>query len=126
MGVGYSTGENRAVEAAQAAISSPLLESGIDGARGVLLNVTGGSDLTLSEVYEAADVIFKATDERDANIIFGTVISDRMEGAVQVTVLATGFDGTRPIKNDRMGGRESVPVHAATEELDIPAFLRRR
>ena len=126
MGIGYATGDNRAMEAAQAAISSPLLEASIDGARGVLLNVTGGSDLTLSEVYEAADVIFKATDERDANIIFGTVISDRMEGAVQVTVLATGFDGSRPVKNDRMGSRESVPVHAATEELDIPAFLRRR
>jgi len=93
MGIGYSAGENRAMEAAQAAISSPLLETSLDGAKGVLLNITGGADLTLAEVYEAADVIFKATDERDANIIFGTVINERFEGAVQVTVLATGFDG---------------------------------
>jgi len=126
MGIGYATGEHRAVEAAQAAISSPLLETSIDGARGVLLNITGGSDLTLAEVYEAADVVFKATDEREANIIFGTVINDRFDGGVQVTVLATGFDGGRPIASERMAARDRIPVRAASEELDIPAFLRRR
>jgi len=125
MGIGYATGEQRAVDAAQAAISSPLLESTIEGARGVLLNITGGPDLTLSEVYEAADVIFKATDEREANIIFGTVINERFDGAVQVTVLATGFDGGRIASPERVAARERMP-RASTEELDIPAFLRRR
>lgn len=129
MGIGRATGEHRAVEAAQAAISSPFLESSIQGARGVLLNISGGDDLTLAEVYEAADVVFKATDEREANIIFGTVISNRFEGSVQVTVLATGFDGIRPASSpapDRMSARERIPARGVTEELDIPAFLRRR
>jgi cell division protein FtsZ len=126
MGIGYATGEARAVEAAQSAISSPLLETSIDGARGVLLNITGGPDLTLSEVYEAADVIFKATDEREANIIFGTVITERLDGGVQVTVLATGFDGGRPASAERMAARERMPARGVAEELDIPAFLRRR
>jgi cell division protein FtsZ len=126
MGIGKATGEHRAVEAAQSAISSPLLDTTIDGARGVLFNITGGSDLTLAEVYEAADVVFKATDEREANIIFGTVIDDRFDGTVQVTVLATGFDGSRPINSERMVVRDRMPVRAGSEELDIPAFLRRR
>ncbi|HAH87777.1 MAG TPA: cell division protein FtsZ [Armatimonadetes bacterium] len=128
MGIGYATGENRAAEAAQAAINSPLLETSIDGARGVLLNITGGSDLTLSEVYEAADVIFKATDERDANIIFGTVIDDRYDGSIQVTVLATGFDGGRPSLSERIpAARDRTSArNGSGEELDIPAFLRRR
>jgi cell division protein FtsZ len=128
MGIGYSAGENRAVEAAQAAISSPLLETSLDGARGVLLNITGGTDLTLSEVYEAADVIFKATDQRDANIIFGTVINERFEGAIQITVLATGFDNAqRPMIADRIPSKEkSSAPRNASEDLDIPAFLRRK
>ena len=127
MGIGNATGEHRAVEAAQAAIASPLLETSIDGARGVLLNITGGSDLTLSEVYEAAEVIFKATDEQEANIIFGTVINDQFDGAIQVTVIATGFDGgTRAVGPEKILVRERVPVRAATDDLDIPAFLRRR
>lgn len=126
MGIGRATGEHRAVEAAQAAISSPLLETSIEGARGVLLNITGGSDLTLAEVYEAAEVVFKAADEREANIIFGTVVSERFDGSVQVTVLATGFDGGRPMESDRMIARERMPARGATDDLDIPAFLRRR
>ncbi|HEY3298241.1 MAG TPA: cell division protein FtsZ [Armatimonadota bacterium] len=128
MGIGRATGEHRAVEAANAAISSPFLESCIQGARGVLLNISGGQDLTLAEVYEAADVVFKATDDREANIILGMVINDRFEGAVQVTVLATGFDGGRPtqVSTDRMAARERIPVRGVGEELDIPAFLRRR
>ena len=126
MGIGHATGEHRAVEAAQAAIASPLLETTIDGATGVLMNITGGSDLTLAEVYEAADVIFKATDEREANIIFGTVINERFDGSVQVTVLATGFDGRRTARPERMAARERLPMDGVAEELDIPAFLRRR
>ena len=94
MGIGIGTGENRAVEAARAAVMSPLLEVNITGARGILFNVTGGSDLGLFEVNEAAEVIKEAADP-EANIIFGTVIDDRMRDEVKVTVIATGFDGTR-------------------------------
>ena len=91
MGIGIGTGENRAVEAARAAVMSPLLEVNITGARGVLFNVTGGSDLGLFEVNEAAEVIKEAADP-EANIIFGTVIDERMGDEVKVTVIATGFD----------------------------------
>lgn len=128
MGIGRATGEHRAIEAAQGAIASPLLETSIEGARGVLLNITGGPDLTLAEVYEAADVVFKVTDERDANIIFGTVINERHEGSIQVTVLATGFDSDHPLsKPERATSlRDRVPIRNTGEELDIPAFLRRR
>lgn len=94
MGIGIGTGENRAVEAARAAVMSPLLEVNITGARGILFNVTGGSDLGLFEVNEAAEVIKEAADP-EANIIFGTVIDDRMRDEVKVTVIATGFDSTR-------------------------------
>src|SRR5437870_10258253 len=92
MGTGVSSGEHRAVEAAQRAISSPLLEeASIEGAKGVLINVTGGPDMTLFEVHEAASIIQEAADE-EANIIFGTVIDPRMKDEVKVTVIATGFD----------------------------------
>ena len=94
MGIGIGTGENRAVEAARAAVMSPLLEISIQGARGILFNVTGGSDLGLFEVNEAAEVIKEAADP-EANIIFGTVIDDRMRDEVKVTVIATGFDAAR-------------------------------
>ncbi|HEX2194753.1 MAG TPA: cell division protein FtsZ [Candidatus Limnocylindria bacterium] len=94
MGIGIGTGENRAVEAARAAVMSPLLEVNITGARGILFNVTGGSDLGLFEVNEAAEVIKEAADP-EANIIFGTVIDDRMRDEVKVTVIATGFDATK-------------------------------
>jgi len=97
MGIGVGSGENRAVEAARAAVMSPLLEINIQGARGILFNVTGGSDLGLFEVNEAAEVIKEAADP-EANIIFGTVIDDRMRDEVKVTVIATGFDGTRKPK----------------------------
>jgi cell division protein FtsZ len=128
MGIGFASGENRAIEAANAAINSPLLEATIDGAKGVLLNITGGTDLTLGEVYDAAEVISKATDQRDANIIFGTVIDPKFDGSVQVTVLATGFDGARPTIAERIAVRERVPAasRGTGDELDIPAFLRRR
>jgi cell division protein FtsZ len=92
MGTGIAEGERRAVEAAQRAISSPLLEdTSIHGARGVLINITGGEDMTLHEVSEAAQIIQEASDP-DANIIFGTVIDRGMQGRVKVTVIATGFN----------------------------------
>ena len=102
MGTGVSTGEHRAVEAAQRAISSPLLEeASIEGAKGVLINVTGGSDMTLFEVHEAASIIQEAADE-EANIIFGTVIDPKMKDEVKVTVIATGFDAaTKGLLNSR-------------------------
>jgi cell division protein FtsZ len=91
LGTGVARGENRAVEAAQKAISSPLLEeSSIEGARGVLINITGGSDLTLFEVNEASSIIKEVAHE-DAQIIFGSVIDDNMQGEIRVTVIATGF-----------------------------------
>ncbi len=102
MGTGVSSGEHRAVEAAQRAISSPLLEeASIEGAKGVLINVTGGSDMTLFEVHEAASIIQEAADE-EANIIFGTVIDPKMKDEVKVTVIATGFDAaTKGFLNSR-------------------------
>src|ERR1700686_8767 len=102
MGTGVSSGEHRAVEAAQRAISSPLLEeASIEGAKGVLINVTGGSDMTLFEVHEAASIIQEAADE-EANIIFGTVIDPKMKDEVKVTVIATGFDAaTKGLLNTR-------------------------
>jgi cell division protein FtsZ len=107
MGIGMGTGENRAVDAAKAAVMSPLLEVNITGARGILFNVTGGSDLGLFEVNEAAEVIREAADA-EANIIFGTVIDDRMRDEVKVTVIATGFDGTRKAKQPGRHGAESA------------------
>ncbi|MBU2542204.1 cell division protein FtsZ [Patescibacteria group bacterium] len=92
MGIGTGSGENRAVEAAKAAISSPLLEISIDGARGILFTVTGGKDLGMQEVSEAAKVITSSADE-DAKIIFGTVIDESMGDDIRITVVATGFDG---------------------------------
>jgi cell division protein FtsZ len=102
MGTGVSSGDHRAVEAAQRAISSPLLEeASIEGAKGVLINITGGLDMTLFEVHEAASVIQEAADD-EANIIFGTVIDPRMKDEVKVTVIATGFDAaTKGLLNAR-------------------------
>ncbi len=113
MGTGVSSGEHRAVEAAQRAISSPLLEeASIEGAKGVLINVTGGSDMTLFEVHEAASIIQEAADE-EANIIFGTVIDPRMKDEVKVTVIATGFDAaTKGLLNNR-GEQLSAPPRPA-------------
>ncbi len=127
MGIGRGTGERRAIEAAQAAISNPLVEARFEGAKGVLLNITGGSSMTLSEINEAAEVIYQACDEAEANIILGTVINDRVDDAVQVTVIATGFDEVRPRSDDRMGERGRMPVRvSATDDDGIPEFLRRR
>jgi cell division protein FtsZ len=116
MGIGTGTGENRAVEAAKAAVMSPLLEVNIQGARGILFNVTGGSDLGLFEVNEAAEVIKEAADP-EANIIFGTVIDDRMRDEVKVTVIATGFDGTKKTKPARQVTAEQASgIEASLDE----------
>lgn len=98
MGIGYGTGENRALEAAKAAIESPLLDLSIAGAKGILINITGGTDLSMFEVDEAAKVVTESAAE-DANIIFGTVIDDKSAGEIKVTVIATGFDASEAANN---------------------------
>ncbi len=124
MGIGSASGENRATESARAAISSPLLETSIEGARGVLLNITGGTSLGLFEVNEAAEIIAQAADP-EANIIFGAVIDDQMEEEVRVTVIATGFD-QRTYKKDLPKAELEIKPFSNHDDLDIPAFLRRR
>lgn len=91
MGIGRGSGEGRALEAARMAVNSPLLETSVDGANGVIFNVTGGPDMTLHEVNEAAEIVYDAVDG-DANIIFGSVIDERLQGEIQITVIATGFE----------------------------------
>jgi cell division protein FtsZ len=123
MGTGTASGENRAVEAAQRAISSPLLEdNSIQGAHGVLLNITGGPDMSLFEVNEASSLI-QAEAHEDANIIFGTVIDENMGDEIRITVIATGFED--------MSGRKSTVVKMAPrgvskrDNLAIPTFVRK-
>lgn len=128
MGIGQSNGENRAVDAARKAISSPLLETSIEGAKGVLLNITGGQNLTLFEVNEASEIIAEAADP-EANIIFGAVIDETMKEEVRVTVIATGFDQEKNYLGNTGSTTDQVirPVAAAaSDDLDIPEFLRRR
>ena len=134
MGIGYGTGENRAVEAAKAAIESPLLELSIDGAKGVLFNITGGNDLSMFEVDEAARIITEAADP-DANIIFGAVINDSYTGEVKLTVIATGFDyknaesslmRPRSVFSSIKGSADTMPIKQTDNELDIPAFIRQK
>src|SRR5439155_11663039 len=153
MGTGRSTGEHRATEAAQMAVSSPLLEDvSISGAEGVLVNITGGRDLTLHEVNEASSVVVAAAGE-DANVIFGAVIDPNMDGEIQITVVATGFgrregrglslvDGSklaRPVLDDARLDTSERPAwerrttlrpHRAAESesqgsMEVPTFLRR-
>lgn len=137
MGIGTGVGENRASAAARMAISSPLLEISIEGAKGVLFNITGGSDLTMAEVDEAAKLISAAVDS-DANIIFGATIDEQMVDQVKITVIATGFDESRKrlqeltTKMEDTVKIENVPESSSGEtgeseegdEWDIPAFLR--
>lgn len=123
MGIGISAGDERATTAARAAISSPLLEASIEGARGVLLNITGGMDLGLHEVNEAAEIVAACADP-DANIIFGAVIDERLKDEIRVTVIATGFEGPRPV--EKKPDDLEIKPFASSEELDIPAFLRRK
>jgi cell division protein FtsZ len=145
MGIGRGTGEGRALEAAQLAINSPLLETSINGATGIILNVTGGADMTLHEVTEAAQVIHDAVQE-DAIVTFGSVIDDRIQGEIQITVIATGFElrgsSTMPMKKDDVQGsfdintfftNANTPVKnpairqdsTPTNVLDIPDFLKK-
>jgi cell division protein FtsZ len=98
MGIGYSSGDNRAVEAVERALRSPLIESDIVGARGILLSIAGGDDLSLYEVNEAAEIVRQRSGD-DTNIIFGATIDERLAGQVWVTVVATGF-GDRPRRRD--------------------------
>ncbi len=124
MGIGYGSGDNRAVTAAEAAIKSPLLETSIEGARGVLLNITGGSSLGLLEVNEAAAIISDAVDP-EANIIFGAVIDESFQDEVRVTVIATGFDG-KPLNIHAAKGEAATVIEPfKVRDLDIPAWMRR-
>ncbi|MEK5231032.1 cell division protein FtsZ [Lysinibacillus sp. FSL K6-0232] len=156
MGIGIATGENRASEAAKKAISSPLLESSIDGAKGVLMNITGGSNLSLFEVQEAADIVASASDE-EVNMIFGSVINENLKDEIIVTVIATGFSEEAlqqqrntpkpslnvnrqsapqqqaPIREQRQEmptqqeqPRQNQQNYAQDDMLEVPAFLRNR
>ncbi len=152
MGIGGASGENRAAEAAKKAISSPLLETSIDGAQGVLMNITGGTNLSLYEVQEAADIVASASDQ-DVNMIFGSVINEDYKDEIVVTVIATGFNeeaiqtnkpratigGMKPQATSagvkREPKREEQPSQTpeptrgsqqVEDTLDIPAFLRNR
>ena len=151
MGIGYGSGENRAVEAARAAVDSPLLELSIAGARGLLFNITGGSDLSMFEVDEAARIITEACDP-EANIIFGATINENYTGEIKITVVATGFDqetnqryqeAPKTVSNpfgkkmlshpnpshsqsSQNSGNMNNQSHNPQSELDVPAFLRNK
>lgn len=155
MGIGISSGENRAAEAAKA-ISSPLLETSIDGAQGVLMNITGGTNLSLFEVQEAADIVATASDQ-DVNMIFGSVINENLKDEIVVTVIATGFNEVeasirptgrptlgqqqqsrpqaqqtpqsnvkREVKREEVNEQPARNANQGEEALDIPTFLRNR
>jgi cell division protein FtsZ len=136
MGIGAASGENRATEAAQAAVSSPLLEASIEGATGILLNVTGGREIGLFEVNEAAEVVTGAADQ-NANVIFGAVIDESLGDEVRVTVIATGFGPHRTRRRRPAQATESEPVTSEEPQparnegfdvpddvLEVPSFLR--
>lgn len=142
MGIGIATGENRAAEAARKAIMSPLLETSIDGARGVIMNITGGSNLSLYEVNEAAEIVISASDP-DVNMIFGAIIDEDLKDEIKVTVIATGFEHKsaaairrtpqqQPEAADtrQSGSASGVKPFGAnntsSDQLEIPAFLRNR
>ena len=144
MGTGRASGENKAEDAAKEAIQSPLLETSIEGARGVIINITGGEDLGLQEVNTAAELIQRSVDP-EANIIFGTVIDPNMNDEIKITVIATGFedqDSLKPGGIDKIGGlglgstskpwekkASSIPssqdLNSSSNDLDIPSFLRK-
>jgi cell division protein FtsZ len=149
MGIGVATGENRAAEAAKKAIMSPLLETSIDGARGVLMNITGGSNLSLYEVNEAADIVASASD-LEVNMIFGAVINENLKEEIMVTVIATGFEhkpaaqqpqrrlvpgqSSQPqqqpaetaASDNRLNNLRPFGSQPSSDQLDIPTFLRNR
>jgi cell division protein FtsZ len=138
MGIGSAAGENRAAEAARAAISSPLLESSVEGATGILLNITGGGDLGLFEVNDAAEIVASAADQ-NANIIFGAVVDEQLGDHIRVTVIATGFEKrARGLEPSRLSAEPSAPslgtgdfdkpddsgFELPGDILDVPSFLR--
>jgi cell division protein FtsZ len=139
MGVGTSTGEGRAVNAARAAITSPLLEASIDGARGILMNIVGGPGVTLSEITDAANIIHSVAHP-DANIIFGSVIDQSIGEAVRVTVIAAGFEHTGAVRQAPLttsepvfteGPRSDIFTNTTNDDFfdvggddDLPSFLR--
>lgn len=128
IGIGVASGENRAREAAEKAISNPLLEEiSLHGSKGLLLNITGGYDLTLAEVEEAANVV-KETAREDANIRFGAIIDENMNESIRITVVATGFDGVEKRDISFSKTRQKRPIildkELSDEELEIPAFMR--
>ncbi|MEQ1849437.1 MAG: cell division protein FtsZ [Candidatus Peribacteraceae bacterium] len=155
MGIGYGTGDSRAAEAARAAVDSPLLELSISGAKGILFNITGGTDLSMFEVDEAARIITEAADP-EANIIFGAVIDDAYTGQVKCTVIATGFEDKKDSLRDAQAApmlksnpafkRQDVPTSGSMrqdktsddavmklsgsqfneEELEVPTFMRKK
>ncbi len=138
MGVGRASGENRAEDAAKEAIQSPLLETSIEGAKGVIINITGGSSLGLHEVNTAAELVQRSVDP-EANIIFGTVTDETMDDEIQITVIATGFEKSEPITSigvDNIVSKtwekkiNSIPssseVNPLQNDLDIPPFLRNK
>ena len=139
MGIGRGSGEGRAVEAAKIAINSPLLETSVHGASGVILNVTGGPDMTLHEVYEAAEIIHDSVLD-DAVVTFGAVIDDRIQGEIQITVIATGFELKENKEEKTMAtsaanalfstpassiAKKKSPQEVASSMLDIPEFLKK-
>ena len=138
MGIGTAAGENRCAEAARVAISSPLLEESVEGATGIVLNITGPKDLGLFEVHDAAEIIQNAADA-NANIIFGAVIDEGMGDEVRVTVIATGFDRGRGFRGGgreerdrprdrgpRMDRQQRSSLEISDDDIDIPPFLRDR
>ena len=129
MGIGEAEGANRAAEAARTAVSSPLLEASVEGATGILLNITGGPDIGLFEVNEAAEVVTGAADQ-NANVIFGAVIDEGMAGRVRVTVIATGFDRRyrreRQERSDELHAPASERFELPSDVLEVPSFLRDR
>jgi cell division protein FtsZ len=145
MGIGNASGENRAMEAARKAIQSPLLETSIEGARGVIMNITGGSNLSLYEVNEAAEIVISASDP-EVQMIFGASIDDNMKDEIKVTVIATGFEHKGPSRRSASAAAPQIHTEPAntndvrqagnlrpfgnqnlsSDQLDIPAFLRNR
>jgi len=123
MGIGTASGEGRAIAAAKQAISSPLLETSIDGAKGILLSISGGTSLGLHEINEAAEVIAEAADP-EANFIFGAVIDESLGEDVCITVIATGFEGRRPSRESVFDGIDIRPFD--DDHLDIPTFMRKK
>ena len=131
LGIGIGSGRSRALEAAQAAMNSPLLEAArIDGAKGCVINITGGKDMTLEDMTSASEIIYDVVDQ-EANIIVGAVVDESMEGEIQVTVIATGFETNQPLRQQRIKNRLSnQPLYNVSDNKDIganiPEFLRLR